>query len=107
MKYLQLPSTIYENGMLYCLVSQKFDEHGGMMDGWWSFQYIGNDDFPVEATDGGSIYYLISVEETKEEAEKSLLDKLNSAKEILTEERKAEIMKKWKDKLNKQKKNGN
>lgn len=104
MKYSQLPPTICENGKVYILASRKMHEPRGLMDGWWSFEYVGNDDFPVEATDGKSIYYLISVEETKEKAEQSLLEKLNETKEILTEKRKEEIMKKWKDKVNKFKK---
>lgn len=107
MKYSQLPQTIYENGKIYFLYSEELNDSSIGIKGWWSFRYSENNDevtFPAEATDGGSIYYLISVEETRKKAEQSLLEKLNETKEILTEKRKEEIMKKWKDKVNKFKK---
>jgi len=104
MKYSQLPTTICENGKVYLLLSRELNDSSLDMRGWWSFEYVGNDDFPVEATDGKSIYYLVSVEETKEKAKQSLLEKLNETKEILTEKRKEEIVKRWKDKINKYKK---
>lgn len=104
MKYSQLPPTIWENGKMYLLISRELNDSSLDMRGWWSFEYVGNDDFPVEATDGKSIYYLISVEETKEEAKQSLLEKLNNATKILTEKDKKEIMKKWEDKKKKFKK---
>lgn len=107
MKYSQLPPTIYENGKIYFLISREFNDSSFGMKGWWSFEYSESKnevELPAEATDGGSIYYLISVEKTKKEAEQSLLEKLNETKEILTEKRKEEIMKQWKDKINKFKK---
>lgn len=107
MKYSQLPPTIYENGKIYFLISRELNDSSLGMKGWWSFEYSESNDevtFPAEATDGWSIYYLISVEETKEKAKQLLLEKLNETKEILTEKRKEEIMKKWIDKSNKFKK---
>lgn len=107
MKYSQLPPTIYENGKIYFLISRELNDSSLGMKGWWSFEYSESNDevtFPAEATDGWSIYYLISVEKTKKEAQNSLLEKLNETKEILTEKRKEEIMKKWIDKSNKFKK---
>ena len=107
MKYSQLPPTIYENGKIYFLISRELNDSSLGMNGWWSFEYSESNDevtLPAEATDGWSIYYLISVEKTKKEAQNSLLEKLNETKEILTEKRKKEIMKKWKDKINKFKK---
>ena len=107
MKYSQLPSTIYENGKIYFLISRELNDSSLGMKGWWSFEYSESNDevtFPAEATDGWSTYYLISVEKTKKEAQNSLLEKLNETKEILTEKRKKEIMKMWEDKNKKFKK---
>lgn len=107
MKYSQLPSTICENGKIYFLISREFNDASFGMMGWWSFEYSESNDevtFPAEATDGGSIYYLISVEKTKKEAEESLLEKLNEATKILTEKDKKEILKKWENKNKKFKK---
>lgn len=109
MKYSYLPSVIYENRKKYFLISREvkdapFDLN---LTGWWRCEYSESKNgvkFPAEATDGGSIYYLISVEDSRKKAEQSLLEKLNDAKEILTEKRKEEIMKKWKDKMKKLKK---
>lgn len=107
MKYSYLPSVIYENRKKYFLYSEELNFYSIGMNGWWSFRYSessNEETFPAEATDGGSIYYLISVEDSRKKAEQSLLEKLNDAKEILTEKRKEEIMKQWKDKINKFKK---
>ena len=101
MKYSQLPPIIYENGKIYFLISRELNDSSIGIKGWWSFEYSeSNDeaDFPVEATDGGSIYYLISAEKTKKEAQNSLLEKLNRITKILTEKGKKEIMKKWEEK---------
>jgi len=107
MKYSQLPPTIYENGKIYFLISRELNDSSLGIKGWWSFEYSGSNDeadFPVEATDGCSIYYLISAEKTKKEAQNSLLEKLNNAKKILTEKDKKEILKKLEDKKKKFKK---
>ena len=100
MKYSQLPPTICENGKIYFLNSRELNDSSFGMKGWWSFEYSESNDevtFPSEATDGGSIYYLISVEETRKKAEQSLLEKLNNTTKILTEKDKKEIMKKWEE----------
>lgn len=107
MKYSQLPPTIYENGKTYFLNSRQLNDSSLGMKGWWSFNYSEINDevgFPVEATDGGSIYYLMSAEKTKKEAQNSLLEKLNNATKILTEKDKKEILKKWEEKKKKFKK---
>ena len=91
MKYSQLPPTICENGKIYFLYSEELNDSYLGIKGWWSFRYSESNDevgFPAEATDENSIYYLISVEETKEKAKQSLLEKLNETKEILTEKKK-------------------
>jgi len=100
MKYSQLPPTICENGKIYFLNSRELNDSYLGKKGWWYFEYSESNDevtFPAEATDGCSIYYLVSVEKTKKEAQNLLLEKLNETKEILTEKRKEELMKKCKE----------
>lgn len=107
MKYSQLPTTIYENGKTYFLISREINDSYLGMRGWWSFEYSESNyeaTLPAKATDGGSIYYLTSVEKTKKEAQNSLLEKLNNTTKILTEKDEKEIMKKWEDKKKKFKK---
>lgn len=107
MKYSQLPSTICENGKIYFLISRELKDASLGMKGWWSFEYSESNDevtFPAEAINETSIYYLISVKETRKKAEQSLLEKLNNATKILTEKDKRDILKKFEDKKKKFKK---
>lgn len=111
MKYSQLPNILYENGKTYFLVSRSMSDDP-RFKGWWTFQYSENGhddldtaDFPPEATDGGSTYYLISVGPSKKEAEEDLLDRINRMTKIVTEKDKEELKKKWEEKTKRFKKN--
>lgn len=101
MKYSQLPNILYDNGKEYFLVSRSMSDDP-TFKGWWCFQYSKHEnpdlysaDFPPEATDGSSIYYLISVAPSKKEAEKDLLEKLNNMTKIVTEVDKKKLEEKW------------
>ena len=107
MKHSQLPNILYENGKTYFLVSRSMSDDPSFK-GWWTFQYSenGNDDldtavFPPEATDGSSIYYLISVGPSKKEAKEDLLDRINRMTKIVTEVDKKELEEKWQKTLKK------
>lgn len=104
-KLTELPKYINTKGKSYKLDSS----HGNSktFGEWWSFKYTDNDEpeqLPIQASDGGSIYYLCSMEDTEEEAKDDMLKRLNTMVEIMTQEDIKEQSRLWKKRMEKLKK---
>ena len=94
-KLTQLPPQITSKGKTYDLISEEFTQDGG----WWSYKYVDaqseNPDFPIQAGNNKEIYYLCSMEQTKQKATDDMLERLNTMTEIITEEQVAKMRKEW------------
>lgn len=100
----QLPPEITAKGKTYDLISEEFSQDGG----WWSYKYVDatskHPDLPIQAGNAHEIYYLCSMEHTKQAAIDDMLERLNTMTEIMTEEDLKKIQKEWEEFKKKKKK---
>jgi hypothetical protein len=85
MKYNIPPKVIKYNGKTYTL--ETTDHNDDDFKGWWSYCYKDKNGLIPQATDGKSVYYLCSMNQSKKESEDDMLERINTMIKIVDEKK--------------------